>query len=62
MNYIDTINGYRIYEYTKETCKKYGVEFPTVGAFLCDDEIPNPINVECEMETFEELAEWCENN
>ena len=61
MNYIDTINGYEIYEYSKGLCCRYGLSYPCYGAYLPEsDHIPD--YEECSMETFEELAEWCEKN
>lgn len=62
MNYIDTINGYAIYEFSKRTCATHGYCYPTYGAFLNPEDNLSPGYEECSLETFEELAEWCEKN
>jgi regulatory protein YycI of two-component signal transduction system YycFG len=62
MNYIDTINGYDIYELTMGTCLREQIPYP---CFMCYGEHESDRIVgyeECSMDTFEELAEWCENN
>ncbi len=61
MNYIDTINDYEIYEYSKYACDTYGTPYPTYGAFM--EEAPKiPGYERCSMEDLDALMEWCENN
>ena len=62
MDYIDTINGYAIYKFSKSACILNGYCYPTYGAFLNTESGIRPGYEECSMETFEELAEWCEKN
>lgn len=62
MNYVDTINDYAIYEFSKKVCKENGYCYPTFGAFLNPEGNPIAGHEECSMETFEELARWCEKN
>ena len=62
MNYIDTINGYAIYEASQSMCKKHGYCYPSFFAFLNPEDNVIPGHEECSLETFEDLAEWCEKN
>lgn len=61
MNYIDSINGYDIYEATKRECNLNGYEYPTFAGFLNSDNCRLG-REECSMGTFDELAEWCKKN
>lgn len=62
MNYIDTINGYSIYECGRKICVEKGYCYPTYAAFLNPEDNLKLGYEECSMETFDELAEWCEQN
>lgn len=55
-------NGYQIYQYSQETCKTYGLVYPTYAAFMGSVEEINPTFEECSMEILENLKEWCERN
>ena len=62
MEYICTINGYDIYELSMGTCLREGIPYP---CFACYEETESDRIVgyeTCSMDTFDELAEWCERN
>ena len=61
MDFIDTINGYDLYKYSPFTCSTRGCPYPTYACFM-EGTRPDTHNEECSCDTFEELAEWCENN
>ena len=62
MYYIDSINGYEVYEFTRSECREAGYEYPTFAAFLNPDRVPRLGREECSMELYHDLAIWCENN
>ena len=60
MNYIDSFNGYDVYEATRGECAAAGYAFPTFAAFLGED-----IKLgreECSMEDLDDLFHWCMRN
>ena len=61
MNFIDSFNGYDVYEYSKKTCIEYGLSYPCYGAFS-EGSDRTPEYEECSMESIEALIEWCEKN
>ena len=60
--FLPKINGYTIVAYSKETCKKFGLSYPSFGAFYACVVDFNPTCEECSMGTLEELAKWCNEN
>ena len=62
MDYIDTINDYEIFEASKKECAASGYCYPTFAAFLKTDDGVEFGHEECSLESFDELANWCEKN
>lgn len=59
---ISNIYGYSIYELSKATCLKHGLEYPCLQAFYADEQNPayiKPQYSECDFETVENAIEWC---
>ena len=61
MFFIDTINGYDIYEASKAFCLKWGYAYPCYLAYP-DRARPEANHEECSMDNLNELMDWCENN
>lgn len=61
MEYLYTINGYEIYEYSARVCLEYDKSYPCYGAFTpSSDHMPD--YEECSRDTLDALIEWCEKN